>query len=526
VIFKTLDIDGFRSFEEKETFTFSEIFGFFHLLGINGAGKSSIWDALTWVLFGKTARGLKASSVKNWQKKAYSVTVAFEKDSVYYILNRGWNPNRLVLAIPDAEEARTITQQELEDLIGFDYTSFLNVILMGQFNRFFFDLVPAEKLQIFSDALDLHFWLKASDTAKKKTRELENEINDEEKSLAELHGEKKTLLEQRDGLQVVIAEFEGNRERDIKILIKIIDTEVKKLGELEGSFELLREKIREALEEEEKVATNGYCADESISLLDEEIRKNVMELGLIKYDLKNYAEEKEKMRNAIGTCPFCNQAISEKHVEKELARIENKVARSEVAARMLGREMGRTTKKRDGLKQKNEERYDWGKGFKELRLWLIEDALKELEIEVGNSLIQLGLKDWHVSFDIERENKSGGVTKGFSVFITAPGSPESVPWEAWSGGETQRLRVAGAIGLANLISNRRSAKSNIEIWDEPTAHLTEEGIQDLLNFFEERARNEEKQIWLVDHRSLDYGGFDKEIEVVKDKEGSHILVKD
>lgn len=104
--------------------------------------------------------------------------------------------------------------------------------------------------------------------------------------------------------------------------------------------------------------------------------------------------------------------------------------------------------------------------------------------------------------------------------MKSPDSPEEVPWESWSGGETQRLRIACSIGLANLIRARMPNAPELEIWDEPTSFLAEEGVQDLIDFFSERA--EERQVFLIDHRSLDSGAFDRIFTVTKDKQGSHI----
>ena len=162
----------------------------------------------------------------------------------------------------------------------------------------------------------------------------------------------------------------------------------------------------------------------------------------------------------------------------------------------------------------------WTKGFKDVRLFLLEECLTHLEIEVNNNLIQLGLHDWAVKFDVERETKSGTISKGFQVMIKSPMNDMLVPWEVWSGGESQRLRLAGSMGLSNLILNRTGVESNIEVWDEPTQHLG--GVDDLLDLLYQRAHDQQKQIWLVDHRSIDYGGFEKVIHIIKDENGSRI----
>jgi energy-coupling factor transporter ATP-binding protein EcfA2 len=118
----------------------------------------------------------------------------------------------------------------------------------------------------------------------------------------------------------------------------------------------------------------------------------------------------------------------------------------------------------------------------------------------------LGWVGWSVVFAVERETKAGTVARGFNVLVSSPESQEPVPWTSWSGGEMQRLRLAGAMGFGNLVANRRG-KSSLEIWDEPTAHLSAGGIADLLQWFRIRAEAENKTIWLIDHRSLDSGEF-------------------
>ena len=164
----------------------------------------------------------------------------------------------------------------------------------------------------------------------------------------------------------------------------------------------------------------------------------------------------------------------------------------------------------------------WVKGFKELRLYVIDKAVSSLEVEVNSSLHQLGLHDWSIHFEMEKENKSGGVTKGFHVKIMSPSNDEPVPWEAWSGGESQRLKIAGTMGLANLILNQAGVQTNIEVWDEPSQYLSTEGIDDLLETLHQRSLATNKQVWLIDHRSLNYGKFAASYTIVKDENGSRV----
>lgn len=162
---------------------------------------------------------------------------------------------------------------------------------------------------------------------------------------------------------------------------------------------------------------------------------------------------------------------------------------------------------------------NWVRWFKEIRLGLIGEALSELEIEVNSCVNALGLVGWELRFEVDRETKSGGLQRGFNVTVQSPHNTKPVPWEAWSGGESQRLRVAAQQGLGNLIRSRTGCPLNIEVWDEPTQWMSGQGVTDLLDSLAARAKAEGRQIWIVDHRSLHYGGFTGSAGVIKEKKG-------
>ncbi|MCK5600733.1 AAA family ATPase [Candidatus Pacearchaeota archaeon] len=164
----------------------------------------------------------------------------------------------------------------------------------------------------------------------------------------------------------------------------------------------------------------------------------------------------------------------------------------------------------------------WIKGFKDIRLFFIKEALSQLEIETNIALSQLSLPDWQFVYDVEKITKAGKITPGFNVLIRTPFVDEQVSFDAWSGGEKQRLKLAGSMGFINLISSRRGFSLGLEVYDEPTQHLSPEGIDDLVTSLKQRAMDQNKVIYFVDHHTLEHGGFDKMINIVKTAEGSHI----
>jgi len=176
------------------------------------------------------------------------------------------------------------------------------------------------------------------------------------------------------------------------------------------------------------------------------------------------------------------------------------------------------------LESKKKQFEYWIKGFKEIRLMVLSDALNEFEICINNNLSKLGLDDWEVELDVERETKGGkSIKKGFEVTIKSPYNNNYVPFKVWGGGVSQRLRIAGTIGLMDLIDSKTNKNWDIEIWDEPTQFLSSNGIENLLEILTDRANKNNKKIFFIDHRKLSsYGGFTDIITIIKDSNGSRI----
>jgi len=165
---------------------------------------------------------------------------------------------------------------------------------------------------------------------------------------------------------------------------------------------------------------------------------------------------------------------------------------------------------------------NWSRWFKEIRLELLDEAMTQLEIEVNSSLAELGLPDWEVQFASDKETAKGELTKGFVVGVISPATPRPVPWEVWSGGEAQRLRLAGEMGLRDLIRARTGTRINLEVWDEPTEGMSPSGVADLLECLRRRSAREGLQVWLVDHHVMGAASFDGVLFITREAEGSHL----
>lgn len=164
----------------------------------------------------------------------------------------------------------------------------------------------------------------------------------------------------------------------------------------------------------------------------------------------------------------------------------------------------------------------WQASFKEIRLSIIDDVLRELEMAVTRHITALGLYEWGIKFETERTTQSGSVSLSFTILLYPPDSDQPVKFESYSGGESQRLQLAVAFGLSEVLLERAGVSPNIEVLDEPTKGLSAQGVEDLLEHLQVRAKELRRALYFVDHHSLDRGAFDEVITIIKDKEGAHI----
>lgn len=569
-------------------------------LGGNGVGKSALFEALSFVFFGKTSTNLKAGDIKNWYStEKCAVTIEFERNGEQHTLTRTWNPNTLVL------DSRTVAQDEVNDLIGMNFESFSYSVFISQFGQKFLDFTPSEKLNIFTSILEdkLKEWDSFVDKATLNYKSYTEEVSEIRNSISELNG-KLSILEKND-YSKLSEEWENYHIEKVQSFIDTIsinkavlegyskelkekNKELKKLGE---DFD---ESVLDEIEENIKKYTNqGNEYAKTISGLNTEIR-------MINKDLKD-------LQGLGNKCPTCKQKVDGKVIKTETDVLKEQISNTEELlngfikkekeiAKSLSNEKNKKVKEIEKLnkqereindldkevtvlendivnckerinynsieleKEKNnknpyidmisdndskvkmlkrkllyqEEELDrtkrlveiykyWQKGFKDIKLMLTSEALDEFEIEINNNLQNLGLADWKVKLLVDTETKSGSVKRGFNIFVKSPVNENLVPFDCWSGGEGQRIRIATTLGLVDFVSNKRGSLWNILVLDEISRHLSTSGIEDVIYLLRNKALENNMKIFYIDHKDLHtYGGFTSTINIIKDDKGSKI----
>lgn len=606
-----ITLAGFKCFSERVSFNFDREPGLYFLtgrndmrpeLGANAVGKSSLLDAISWCLYGKTLRKLKAADIEAWSGIG-SVSVTLDLGGNY--LRRSRKPNYLGWADSDGLELQPQTQADVDAYVGMSFEMFTNAIMFGQFNRPFLDLMPAEKEKLFSEALELDTWLSYSEVAGSKAKDIEDRLIQLDKEEARLEGEldKEEATDYSDHAK----KWEVDHEKELKALKREVVAVTKERGKVAVGIAEGKRAAKEAREALDDIAYDLRDLHRDIDEMDRVLRANYAKCSKVDTLYTQTEKHIQQFEDLEGRCSLCGQEISEAAAEEHLDRLDAELAayakerkglrgeqediREEIDSlrrqatkvraeqdkykerlnsasstlehsrksldklsreeKALIRSVSEQTKKSnpfDTLEIEREEslrllglevdtvrasieahsgrmnafKY-WVRGFRNVRLYLMDERLAELELEANNVLTELGLSDWRLAFTTERKIGRGGkkaYRPGFFVRIDN-GTERSVPWEAWSGGESQRLRLAGSMGFASLILNHAGIEADIEFWDEPSSYLSEEGIEDLLDALYYRARDKQKQIWIIDHRALEYGGFAETVTVTNDERGSY-----
>ena len=135
------------------------------IIGTNGAGKSTMLDALTFVLFNKPFRKINKSQLINTtNEKDCCVEVEFSVNSRDYLIRRGIKPNIFDIEVngnPLHKEADDRNNQKLleQNILKLNYKSFTQIVILGSTNFVpFMQLSAPNRREVIEDLLDIRIF--------------------------------------------------------------------------------------------------------------------------------------------------------------------------------------------------------------------------------------------------------------------------------------------------------------------------------------------------------------------------------
>ena len=135
------------------------------IVGTNGAGKSTILDALTFALFNKPFRKItKGQLINSTNERECMVEVEFSINSRDYIIRRGIKPNIFDIEVNGVslnKEADDRARQKIleETILKLNYKSFTQIVILGSSTFVpFMQLTGANRREVIEDLLDIRIF--------------------------------------------------------------------------------------------------------------------------------------------------------------------------------------------------------------------------------------------------------------------------------------------------------------------------------------------------------------------------------
>jgi exonuclease SbcC len=193
-----LSLSGFLSYLDPVDLDFTT-FEVACISGSNGAGKSSLLDAITWVLFGQARR--RDDTIINSSAKTAEVTLDMQYEGHLYRVQRIKTRDKAVVleffvCTPEGdwraltEHSMRETEQRIQQTLRMDYETFVNAsfFLQGKADSFA-QQRPGDRKKILSSILGLEVWETYRNNAAERRKRMESDVAAVDSVLDEINKE-------------------------------------------------------------------------------------------------------------------------------------------------------------------------------------------------------------------------------------------------------------------------------------------------------------------------------------------------
>jgi len=539
------------------------------IIGHNGAGKSTMLDALSFALFGKPHRNInKPQLVNTINNKDCRVEVSFTVGKTEFKIVRGlkpqkfeiWKNDKLINQDSHSREYQKVLEQ---NILKMTHKSFHQIVVLGSSSFIpFMQLSAKHRRDVIEDLLDINVFSKMNILIKEKQSTLKEKLKD------------------------ITYQLDLNQNR--------IDTQNKYIRDInamnEEEINEKRSQIRSVEEEIRSLQEWNSKASGSIESKTVEVSTRLKEANDQKQAILNYRSNfNMKMQNLVKdakfyenntSCPTCTQEISPSLVESKLteaktsaAELQSALKRADDEAKKISetidkfnaqseeirsiqskingnnQEINRLQKTINGLNQDIERlaarEGDLSSAKSELEGMITERSnLREERFELNesysyNSVIAEMLKDTGIKTKVIKQylpvinklvNQYLQVLDFFVHFNLDEEFKETIrsrhrdsfTYDSFSEGEKQRIDLALLFTWRMIAKMKNSISTNLLILDETfDSSLDHEGVDNLMKIL--YTLDDETNTFVISHKGeiLD-GKFARKIEFVKHKNFSKI----
>ena len=282
------------------------------IIGSNGAGKSTVLDALTFVLFNKPFRKITKSQLVNTvNEKDCRIEIQFSVGTREYRVVRGIKPSIFEIWVGDnmlnQSAAANDQQKYLEsNILKLNYKSFTQIVVLGSSSFIpFMQLSAPNRREVIEDLLDIRIFSAMNSVVKDKLRHLRDDIK-----ILELR--KENLTDKVSMQKKFIEEIESRGKQDIKEKVEKKDKFGSEIITLTTQNESLNDSVSGLNQKQEKVTGAS---------------KTLLKLNNLKGKMSNKVStltKEHKFFTDNVTCPTCTQNIEESFRLNRIAEVETK----------------------------------------------------------------------------------------------------------------------------------------------------------------------------------------------------------
>jgi DNA repair exonuclease SbcCD ATPase subunit len=539
------------------------------IVGTNGAGKSTVLDALTFALFGKPFRKInKPQLINSVNEKDCRVEVEFSIGNADWKVVRGIKPALFEIWRNDTsldQSSAALDQQKWleQNVLKMNYKSFTQIVILGSSTFVpFMQLSAAHRREVIEDLLDIKIFSSMNTVIKEKIRQTKEEIK-----VYEL--KKESLLDKVKMQQEFIEELENRGKESIDNSNRKISDLDKEIQQYMNENSTLEEPLYEYIREQDKLV--GYA---------EKLRKLGNLKGKISQKVSTITKE-HKFFTENTVCPTCTQSIEEifrinrindaqnkakelqsgyKELEeaikeeeererqfntlsKEISKLTNGISQNNIKINGLQRQIRNLEKEiqvlTENLANRNSE-HEKLESFKDnLKTTYDELASKKDTInyyDFSYSLLKDGgvkskiikkylplinqqvnrylqMMDFYINFTLDEE---------FNETVQSP-IHEDFSYASFSEGEKQRIDLALLFTWREVARMKNSVNTNLMILDEIfDSSLDSTGTEEFLKII--RYVIKDANIFVISHKTGLEDRFESVIKFEKVKGFSHMVV--
>ena len=537
------------------------------IVGHNGAGKSTMLDAISFALFGKSHRNInKPQLLNSINQKACVVEVEFSIGNSEFKIVRGLKPNlfeiwkngNMINQSSHAKEYQKILEQ---NILKLNHKSFHQVVVLGSSSFIPFMQLPAgHRRDVIEDLLDINVFSKMNILLK----------------------EKNTIL--KDAIKDITYKLDISKNR-----IETQNKYIKDVKELtNANISKNKHEIQSSKEESEKLQSQNQELSAAIENAQGPVEEEVNRLHDKKQSLLQYtAQFRQQMSVVVKdakfyednvTCPTCTQDISESLRQDKLTAAQSKAKELQSAMDRASAEGTAVEKSLDSVNEKVQEIRDKQTAIhtNNQTIARLQTRISELETEISSSAVadldqakqdlsnlmtekdglmeeKLKLSDQYSYNGVMAEmlKDTGIKTKIIKQYLPVINKlvnqylqvldffvhfdldesfhetirsrhRDEFTYDSFSEGEKQRIDLALLFTWRQIAKMKNSVATNLLILDETfDSSLDHDGVENLLKIL--NTLGDDTNIFVISHKGeiLD-GKFNSKIEFVKDKNFSKI----